>query len=327
MFRRLKFASVMIVGATLSCGAIAQGIDSGRVLYEPPQDAAVRADFERDMHRLTAVQESSRLPELKQAAAEIEAAWRDRDATSYATLLSVAADSIGSFDSSPQGAALANGYAMAALDRADGALSLEMEIHLILRLLVGDAAPGSMLADPDATRRARVRLFLRALQRVDSHINTAFNFADLPSLNVSVPGVMIAGGDPEAVRDPEVRAAYKAAIEANRKKAMAIGEQRTLRQLKERLLRLGEPILIRRYSGRPDRAAEFRCLLLDLLGNAALREHLRAAVAAGPVPPSLTSTSRQENAPPDHPAILINLPGMALHYPDNSLFSPLPSSP
>jgi hypothetical protein len=275
-----KLSFGVTVAAALSCPAFAQGGETSPVLYAPPHESVIKADFDRDLGRLTSVQDRRQLGELKQAAEEIEAAWRARDVQQYAALLNVAADSIASFDSSSAGYALADRYALAALKRGTGVIPLEIEVNLVMRLLQNESYSSGVFADSAEARRAKVQLFLGALQRADGLIDHQFNFDDLPALNVRVPGVPMAGMDPNAVEDPQVRAAYKAAIESNSKKAQTRLEQTKLLRLEQRLLRSGEPLIKRLYSNVPGGAEELRGLLDKYLTDTALKEHLQSTIVA-----------------------------------------------
>ena len=80
-----------------------------------------------------------------------------------------------------------------------------------------------------------------------------------------------AGAAPEAVEDPELRARYIQAIEANRKRTEYYGVQYKLRKLNDRFFKRAESYIIRAYSRRPPAQEELRANLEEFVDSESAR--------------------------------------------------------
>ena len=93
-------------------------------------------------------------------------------------------------------------------------------------------------------RAAQAKLWLRLINHADQRIDPKFDINDDPVWNVSLPeGVpipeegFIAGQDPGAIKDPEIRRQYEEAIKKNEQENDRRRFQHGLRRMKEELLR------------------------------------------------------------------------------------------
>jgi hypothetical protein len=83
-------------------------------------------------------------------------------------------------------------------------------------------------------RRFKLELWLKAINELDRMLDPAFSPADVPRLNVTLPGVaMDSGADPGTITDPRIREQYEQAIKANADKADRYRAQTRLRKIND----------------------------------------------------------------------------------------------
>ncbi len=163
--------------------------------------------------------------------------------------------------------------------RAGKPLQVETQVKLVLYLNADRTTPGTRSGQPwIEQRRGDSRLWVEAWKRLDSAIEPDWDAEDLPSLKVAPPGGGPAGVAPESVKDPEQRAQYEAAIEANRRKAQRYRTQLKLRRLKDRFLPQVEKQLIAVYSQLPHDLEELEGLIEKSAPDADARHRILSAV-------------------------------------------------
>jgi hypothetical protein len=175
--------------------------------------------------------------------------------------------------------------------RCDLVRHVQQEVDAQGKTLTGDA-----LAD---LRREQAALWLDAWKRLEASIDKNWDPEDVPELNVMPPAEagLPGGVAPEQVSDPQLRARYVAAIEANRQKAARYKVQTTARKLQKRWVPEAERFLIRSYMNTPDRVDELRTLLTKHLTDADARSRILDAVKNKKMPEDLVlrNTTRPVN--------------------------------
>ncbi len=138
-------------------------------------------------------------------------------------------------------------------------------------------------------RKNQVALQLRAWQRIEQTIDRNWDPDDMPAMNLAPPNAtgLPSGVAPSAVKDPQLRAEYEAAIEANRQKAARYRLQSRARKLKKRWIRHAERFIIRTYIQPPARLAELEALLNVYVADAAKRARILDAVKNKKMPDDL----------------------------------------
>jgi hypothetical protein len=106
-------------------------------------------------------------------------------------------------------------------------------------------------------RDLRLKYLYRLWNRVQTRSDPAFNLSDVsnrPVGNVPVPGPYMPGIRPDIIKEPDIRAAYLKAIDANRGKAEHFNLQIQLHRLQNTLPDVVEKIFINLYSVGPEDA-------------------------------------------------------------------------
>jgi hypothetical protein len=95
------------------------------------------------------------------------------------------------------------------------------------------APHGASPADVETFQSLKLRILLDAFNGIDSKRIVAFNFHDLPEMNVLPPveSGLPAGVDPASIRDPKLREDYQRQLAANRAKTAAYNLQVDLRDI------------------------------------------------------------------------------------------------
>jgi hypothetical protein len=120
--------------------------------------------------------------------------------------------------------------------------------------------------DPQTRRRLRGRcleVWLQLIQLVDQSLDPNFDPDDVPERTVAPPptaqgGADRPGVDPAKIRDPQARAAYEAAIAANREKARNYRLQVHLRRLDERITERAKSFIRDAYTPASEDRTELR---------------------------------------------------------------------
>lgn len=143
--------------------------------------------------------------------------------------------------------------------------------------LVGLPVPPEVKTMP---RRERLELALRVVAQADSALDKDYKPEPF-YVNVWVPGVPIAGMDPEAVTDPEVRKRYEQAIEENRLKIERGNAHTYFTRLKEEGLGHVHYFATGYYARDPADLAELSDALQTLQPQPSLRVELAKVLGLG----------------------------------------------
>lgn len=139
---------------------------------------------------------------------------------------------------------------------------------------------------PVTFRREVLVQWLGLLRLLDESIDPDFDPDDMPGLTVDPPrsadGVAHRPGvAPARIKDPDARARYEAAIEANQEKARYYAAQTDLRRLDERMTSRIEAFIKRAYTDSPEDQTELRTALDAVLGGSERATHLGRLIRAG----------------------------------------------
>ncbi|MCD4825741.1 MAG: hypothetical protein K8S55_14200 [Phycisphaerae bacterium] len=122
-------------------------------------------------------------------------------------------------------------------------MSLDFEFGLVNQIRLGSGknldASGKKVSGKEwqVLREQLVEYRLHLWRRINKIIDPSWNPKDVPFLNLMPGGVGYpAGVAPEAIKEPEIRKKYEAALEANRKKSKKYSEQRAARDLRDNCL-------------------------------------------------------------------------------------------
>jgi len=108
------------------------------------------------------------------------------------------------------------------------------ELSLVLTEIAKvDSKLGAQKLDPKV-RRFRCQLMLRGAALLKSKIDPNFDPDDVPATNIAPEGPYRSGVAPEAIKEPEIRRKYEAAIRENKEKAERYNLQHQLRKIWER---------------------------------------------------------------------------------------------
>jgi hypothetical protein len=129
------------------------------------------------------------------------------------------------------------------------------ELAAVVRHVQIDFGRNKRATDIDEWERSRLtnlRLYLTVWQRLSSAIDRTFDFSKRPQKNLSPPGGNYSAGiSPESIREPEIRKAYEAALEENRKRFISYNRELALRESEKSLIRSLELGTVRAYSIEP----------------------------------------------------------------------------
>ncbi len=222
--------------------------------------------YEEIYHRMNRLGQEKNLVALEAIAQEIEQRWGKTDIEMYASCMHKLSCELGSreFKEMNKARGLSQTLAMKALEKSDQ-IPLDLMCQLVQTVQPYYDAGGKKLEGQDFARlrREQMRLWLHAWQRIEKTIDKNWNPDDMPSINVppppGVPGM--AGMSPDGIKDPQQRAQYVAAIEANRKKAERCNEQMTARRLKEHWVKWAQRHIFYVYMEPPDAKDELKQLL------------------------------------------------------------------
>ncbi len=119
---------------------------------------------------------------------------------------------------------------------------------------------------PDANQWPSLRkdlaaLWIRVIQVIDIKVDKAFNFNDVPTMNIAAPGSYPSGIASESISNPELRKQYEQAIESNSRKANKYMFQYKLKSIKDSMFQEAEDYLVALYSECPEEIGELKKLL------------------------------------------------------------------
>jgi hypothetical protein len=231
--------------------------------------------FQLELARLGALARAGDLDKFT-AAAELEQTWGPAGGEYYGLLMLNISNLFVNGFHDERIYKLSQQYALNAPDRADS-FSLDLKTKL-LPFIAMDLAPAS---DGAASvwakeRSEKARLWLRAWRRLEHGLDKSFNFDDRPRLKVAPPeGTGLpAGVSPDAVKDPQLRARYQAAIDANLEKSREYDRQFVLRFINRTFPQKAEQYLSRAYSKPPHNTEELKQYLDAYLRDEGLKKQV-----------------------------------------------------
>ena len=225
-------------------------------------------NYDEALGRLTALGDAADLDLLDRSIEPLESAMRTDDPHSYAWFVIAVCDQLNSRDLGNwrRQDELVGKYARRAL-RHGTVLPPTAELSLLEHVAAVPADDRSELA----------QRWLAVLSRLEGELNPEFDPADVPLLNVPVPGsVLPPVVAADHVQDPIVRQRYAQAVAENRAHTDRYGRQVELRRLLSRHRPVAQQFLVASYANDPDGAAA----LDDLLATHPVADDWAAAVQA-----------------------------------------------
>jgi len=145
------------------------------------------------------------------------------------------------------------------------------------------AEAGIAVGDTTARKRAVARR-LRLFAALDRHVDPAWNQKTPPPHGVPPPpahGIVYGSGEvnPASIPDPEARARYVQALQANKDAQHRYSVQLELRRIDERAMLFFERFVADRYGSSEQDRKELDELLAASPVNEARKEHVRALMA------------------------------------------------
>ena len=272
--RKLLFgavvSSVLLSGVLFAAARAQEGGKGQRCTASEPWriTSLNERDYEElknDLLYLDAYVRGGDLDEFVKAADWLKEKWSSRDQEYYGRLMLNISNMLGNFFGAGRAWQLSQKYASDALARAD-CFSPNLETDIV-RFLSLDLAPrfatGDVASEWAKERRAKAKLWLHALRRIEQQTDVNFDFNDRAYLNVSPPEEtgLPTGVGPEAVKDPRLRAQFEAAIKANAEKIRKNNQQFEMRHLNQFFVPKAEEYLIRVYAKPPYALDELKKLL------------------------------------------------------------------
>lgn len=252
MWCKLKVISVVTLINLFMAGTVSMATDTPK--FDPQ-----RHEFLQDVARLKALGEARDLKGLEELAPKLERKWFTTNKKYYGPIV---LEICGNFSSWPfrdsRQYDLARQYIMLALDKSNKLeekekIPIEVELRLLLFLQGPYLKEVAKSKDWPNQRSAMAKLYFNAWHRLDKTIDENWDPKNFKSLVRPRPpaGVKtwISGMSPEDIKDPKLRALYKAALEQYRRKVERHNEQRRLRRLKKSFLPRLQKHLFRLYSG------------------------------------------------------------------------------
>ena len=248
---------------------------------DPKNSVAEMQELEEQRTWLKTFGTSQDLAGIERAVDENLETWEKRGIHYYAFLILTAVETLASepFDDNRQ-YELARRYAWKGLEKA-GMIPLEVEINL-LQYVEADLAAyrGARSEEWAQERTVHMKLWFQAWERLLGSIDPTWDPDDLPASSVSPPSAtgLPAGVMPEAIKDPHLRAQYKAAVEANREKSAYYRQQYRIRKLDRRFSPKAERYIITAYSQPPPDFEELQKFLLQYVESEMIRRRITEAV-------------------------------------------------
>lgn len=245
-------------------------------LVETPRPTAAPGEAQEEIRlRIKAARETRNMNELELLGDEIEIKRDNLNVADYAALMLDVSNALSSSDfRDDKQYVLAQKFASLVLGK-QLALPADLEAKLVLHLQEDIEYTKGQLSNAEwiEKRRTKSETWLRAWQHLNDAIDPNFNVNDLPLANVPLPAGVAgpAGLAPEQVKDPELRAQYQRAIDANNQKAERNRTQAALRRTRDMFSKVMEAYLVRSYSRLPDNVAELEANLKKYSVDASTR--------------------------------------------------------
>lgn len=235
-------------------------------------DSYTSSEQQRDFARIKALSKARDLKGLVKLANEIELKW-SYDPKTYSYMMVEICSSLASYDfKNDRQYILTHKYAKLALQKADQ-IPVENEIRLV-QYLGGDAEYFTGQVKPEdwpGDRRERMQYWFHAWRRLNTEIDRNFNFNEPPLVNVPA-GPYPSGIAPEAIKDPQLRARYEAAIQTNKQRIEAFNRQQLLKKLEEEFRKNLRTFAVTAYSKPPFDQAELMWYLNTYIADDQLRQ-------------------------------------------------------
>ncbi len=265
------FAAVMAVLAVEPHLAAILKSESGQ-----QGDSYTSSEQQRDFGSIKALSKARDLKGLVRLANEIELKW-SYDTKAYSYMMIEICGSLASYDfKNDRQYILTHKYAKLALQRADQ-MPVENEVRLVqylggdIEYLTGQVNPEEWPQD----RRERMQYWFHARRRLNSEIDRNFNVNKPPLLNVPpAAGPYPSGIAPEGIKDPQLRARYEAAVQANKQKIERFNRQHLLHKLDEELTKNLRRFIVGAYSKPPVDLAELTYYLSTYTTDDQLRQSI-----------------------------------------------------
>lgn len=233
----IGFIAVLSSNVTITCGDTFDhqgGAPGGMTMLEA---AAARVESIRNINDISLAERRQLIADLDKACCSAQA-QRSGDMKTYVRKVLKCLSALSSCDlgDQPAQAAAQQRIVLDCLSLAD-AIPLDLESYLVMHLGVGPDqnidSNGKKVTGSQwqALRNRLLEHRLHLWRRIVNEIDPQWDPQDKAISNVMPPGSGVAGMDPEDVVDPLERVQYKAAIEANRKKAEKSIQQITARRL------------------------------------------------------------------------------------------------
>ncbi len=238
-------------------------------------DSYTSSEQQRDFGRVKALSKARDLKGLVKLANEIELRW-SYDTTAYSYMMIEICSSLASYDfKNDRQYILTHKYAKLALQRADQ-MPVENEVRLV-QYLGGDIEyfTGQVnLEEWPQDRRERMQYWFHAWRRLNSEIDRNFNVNEPPLLNVPPAGPYPSGIAPDGIKDPQLRARYEAAVQANKQKIERFNRQQLLHKLDEGFKKNLRRFIVGAYSKPPVDLAELTYYLNTYTTDDQLRQSI-----------------------------------------------------
>lgn len=241
--------------------------------------------FTQTLAHIKAAREARDINELERVGDAIELNWDKLDASSYASLMLEVCNALSSTNLSGDNQYnLEQKYASLTLSK-QLQIPADLEAQLVLHLQEDiEYVKGQLNKEEWQEKRLnKAELWLRTWHHLNMAIDPNFDFKDLPLESVPLPpGVAgTAGMSPDMIQDPNLRAQYQSAIEANRRKAENFRTQSALYKMREIFRERMKSYLIRAYSRPPEKTKELEEVLRKYFVDENMLTSLLNAVKTG----------------------------------------------
>ncbi len=284
MFMKRLWLSAPLVGIlTVVPGALipssrvpAERLDATASRYRDASEPSLSHDnaYQVDLDRLSALRSHS-LDEVLAFSNELERKWRSIDWNSYAQIMIHVCSEISNRGVNDLRLRHeSENFARLALSHSN-MFAWEHEARLVDWLGYRTGTESGWVGE----RREKAELWLRAWRRLANEFDPSFDVNDpknRPSMRVYPPAEtrLPPGTPPSAIKDPRLRAEYKAAIAENERKTRKANQQIPLLARGPAFKARAEHWLIGAYSQPPSRNAELQRLLKIYMRDGNTRERI-----------------------------------------------------
>lgn len=214
------------------------------------------SEFEKDYKRIEDLSAARSFQPLLDFSGSLKEKW-GKDIKAYSILQAEISKAFASYDFQDKRQYIYSvEIAKDVLKNADK-IPIQLEYEMVGKLQSNSAYLSNIIPGEkwEQDRDERILFLLHFWNRFQKSIDSNFDFNDLknrPIGNVPVPAPnYMPGIKPENVKEPEIRAKYEEAIEANKQKAFKYNEQVVLHRIDKQLNEFIEKFLINLYSEPP----------------------------------------------------------------------------